>query len=333
MLEFVKKNRKYILIGIITILVFMSISKTISSCSHLVVKDLSYDIKETKNLKKLSMHIEKEAEEVLVGVAKKDGDWETYPLSQKFLGKYNSKDGIFPQYDFNSIDWGKMPLEQYSKNSFKGKFNYRIGNNVTLLKAGPIWHISIRYTLNNLSELDEVEIVSEKQTVDEYGDPVRDYDKEFTEKNIKLLTDLLFFDHWCWYYSMFPDRPIIRKEPISSNLASIIWKDSDDKSKGFIDFFDGLDYTVGNIYWLKSKTKKEAFNDNDLYCICKLYREGEEPYYDNEIDYEPIKNYLYKVNIVLDEDNKLDDIEVKFINEISNDEVKDKYTARLVDNE
>ena len=281
----------------------------ISSCSYSIVNSLTNDT-ETRNDSKLSMKDEKEAQEVLKGIVIKNGDWSSYPLSKEFLEKYNSKDGIFPQYSFEEVSGHRLNEEIYSEryinvakhqgqNQLGGIFVYTIGNGLTKLWINSVRDIDIAYYINSSGELSDFEIISNKQTVDEYGDPVRDYDKEFTEKNIKLLTDLLFFDHWCWYYSMFPDRPIIRKEPISSNLASIIWKDSEDKSKGFIDFFDGLDYTIGNIYWLESKTKKEAFDDNDLYCICRLYREGEEPYYDNEIDYEPIKNYLYKVNITL----------------------------------
>ena len=343
MLDFVKGNKKLIYIIIITIILFIVMSYLINSCTHSAISGLMNE-NISENIKKLSMNVESDAQEVLKGIAVKNGDWSNYPLSKEFLEKYNSKDGIFSQYSFEEVSGHKLNEEIYSKryesvpknleqNRLGGIFVYTVGNGLTKLWENSVRDIDIAYYINSRGEFNDFTIIYDKQTVDEYGDPVRDYDKEFTEKNIRLLTDLLFFDHWCWYYSIFPDRPVVRKEPISSDLASNIWKDSKDKSKGFIDFFDGLDYTVGNIYWLKSKTKKEAFNDNDLYCICKLYREGEEPYYDNEIDYEPIKNYLYKVNIALDKNNKLDDIEIKFISEISNDEVKDKYTARLVDDE
>ena len=332
MFEFVKENKKWLYSIIITIVLFIGASRLINSCSHAVINGLMNEV-ETESVKKLSMHIEKEAEQILIGVVKKNGDWSAYPLSKAFLEKYNCKDGIFPQYSFKDVDCLKMSSEQYKVGVNQGVFIYYIGNNLTLLTENNVRRIQIVYYLNMNNELDDIEIISDKQTVDEYGDPVRDYDKEFTEKNIRLLTDLLFFDHWCWYYAMFPDRPVVRKEPISKTFASKVWKDKNDKSQGFIDFFDGLDYTVGNVYWLRTKNKKEAFDDNDLYCICKLYRKGEEPYYDNEIDYNPIKNYLYKVDISLDNDKKLDDIQVKFISEISNMEVTEKYTARLVDDE
>ena len=341
MLEFVKDNKKFIYIIIFSIVLFVVATHLINSCSRLII-DGSMSNVEIDSIKKLSMQDEKEAEEILKGIAIKNEEWSTYPLSKDFLDKYSSKDGIFPQYDFEEVSGHRLDEDIYperytdvakyqGKNQLSGIFVYTIGNGLTKLWVNSVREIDVAYYINNKNELDDFVIIYDKQTVDEYGDPVRDYDKEFTEKNINLLNDILFFDHWCRFYSIYPDRPIIRKEPISSRLANKIWKDQEDVSKGFIDYFEGLDYTVGNVYWLKSKTKKEAFVNNDLYCICKLYKDGEEPYYDNEIDYEPIKNYLYKVDISFDDDKKLDDIKVRFIKEISNEECMEKYTARLVE--
>lgn len=341
MIEFVKDNKKWIYIIVIMVVLFIGASRLINSCSHSAVDSLMNEI-ETENIIKLSMNDEKEAEEVLRGIAKKNGDWSIYPLSEEFLKKYNCKDGIFPQYNFEDVSGNLISKEMINNlKSFtirlnnnievNGGYSYYVGNGLFKLWQNSTRTIDVVYCLNKRQEIEDIFITYEKQESDEYGDPVRDYDKEFTEKNIRLLTDLLFFDHWCWYYAMFPDRPVVRKEPLSKTFASKVWKDKNDKSQGFIDFFDGLDYTVGNVCWLRTKSKKEAFEDNDLYCVCKLYKDGEEPYYDNEIDYEPIKNYLYKVNISLDCDNKLDNIEVKYIKDISNDEVNEKYNFRLVD--
>ena len=95
MFEFVKENKKIIYITIITIVLFVIASHLINSCSHSVIGGLMSEVK-TENIKKLSMNDENDAEEVLRGIAKKNGDWSIYPLSEEFLKKYNCKDGIFP---------------------------------------------------------------------------------------------------------------------------------------------------------------------------------------------------------------------------------------------
>ena len=84
MIEFVKDNKKWIYIIVITVVLFIGASRLINSCSHSAVDSLINEI-ETENIKKLSMNDENDAEEVLKGIAKKNGDWSTYPLSYLYI--------------------------------------------------------------------------------------------------------------------------------------------------------------------------------------------------------------------------------------------------------
>ncbi len=196
MLKLVKKNKKIIWIVIITVLAFVLISKMISSCSHSIVRDLSYDVEETKNAKKLSMHSKYEAGEVLSGIAKKNGDWSSYPLSKDFLTKYNSEDGIFPHYNFDYLDWTGMQINEYSDSIKTGYFTYSLYKYIDKEKhiVGPAWTVKIDYELNNKDEVNNIKIIEEKQVYDEEGYPIREWDKEFTYKNLYLISDPLFND-------------------------------------------------------------------------------------------------------------------------------------------
>ena len=86
MIEFVKDNKKWIYIIVITVVLFIGASRLINSCSHSAVDSLMNEI-ETETIKKLSMNDENDAEEVLKGIAKKNGDWSTYPLSKEISFK------------------------------------------------------------------------------------------------------------------------------------------------------------------------------------------------------------------------------------------------------
>ena len=330
MLEFVKRNRKLIWIIIITILVFIAISKIISSCSHAIVNNLTNDI-ETKNDHKLSMRDEKEAQEVLKGIAKKNGDWSTYPLSKEFLEKYNSKDGIFSQYNFEEVSGHRLNEEIYSaryesvpknrnQNRLAGIFYFRVGNGLTMLWENSVRNIDIAYYLNNKNELDEFIIVNDKLTVDEQGNAVIEYNKEFKPNNIYMIAQILFYDTNLGITLTESDLFNIDKEPISERLKNKVKYDGTDEKRVFIDFFPGIDYTFGELYYGIIKNKEEAFEQKKIYATCQKFEEGKEPYYD-----EPEKIYLYEVNFQLDNQNKLDDISVKYIKEISYEEYLKQY--------
>ena len=327
MLEFVKENKKFIYITIIILGLFVAISSLINSCSHSVIDNLMSETKAKERIKILSMHNEKEAVQVLVGIAKKNSDWSTYPLSKEFLEKYNSKDGIFPQHNFNSVDWGKMPLEQYDGSSEEGFFYYTVGDNLTLLTEGPAWNIAINYTLNNMSEISTIEIIYDKQTVDEQGNSIIEYDKELNVNNFKnIIWDILFYDGNLKYpygEDLLDDRaPIeITKQPCSKKFCDKVLNKDKNIDRVYIDFFPQYNCGGGAIYFLNGVSRDEAFNNREFYVTCRTYFEGARPYDGDK----PEHNYLYKLNFEIDENNKLDDISLEYLYEISNEELLDKF--------
>ena len=330
MFEFVKGNKKIIYIIIITIILFIVMSYLINSCTHSAISGLMNE-NISENIKKLSMNVESDAQEVLKGIAIKNGDWSSYPLSKEFLEKYNSKDGIFPQYSFEEVSGHKLNEEVYStryenvpknqeQNKLGGIFHFRIGYGLTMLWENSVRNIDIAYYINGRGELNDFTIIYDKQTVDEKGEPIIEYNKEFKPNNTYMIAQILFYDTNLGITLTESDLFNIDKEPISERCKNKVRYAGIDEKRVFIDFFPEIDYTFGALYYGIIKNKEEAFEQKKIYATCQKFEEGKEPYYD-----EPEKIYLYEVNFQLDNQNKLDDISVKYVKEISYAEYLKQY--------
>ena len=334
MFEFAKKNEKVIIIVIITILVFISISKIISSCSHSVVNNLTSD--KWGDVKKLSMNSDKDAEIILRGIAQKDGDWTTYPLSKEFLEKYNSKDGIFPQYTFENVSGNIVSRERLSElpkfslknnqNNIKpdGGYAYYIGNGLYKIWQNSTRDINIVYYLNNNNELNDFIITYDKQSSDENGDIIKQYDDEITVDNFrKILTEILFYNKHRVY--MMADKPYVKNMPLSKKLLNKILIKKEETGDLFIEFFPNGKYELGTTYVIKGNTWSDAFEKKEFYVCCEHYEDG----FDFPIeDYIPSNNYLYKVSFDLNSENLLNDISIEYIGEISNEDLERNYDKK-----
>ena len=330
MFEFVKGNKKIIYIIIVTIILFIIVSYLINSCTHSVISGLTNE-NVSENIKKLSMNVESDTQEVLKGIAIKNGDWSNYPLSKEFLEKYNSKDGIFPQYSFEEVSGHRLKEETYSKRYEKvlkekdgdklgGIFVYTIGNGLSMLWENSVRDIDIAYYINGRGELNDFTIIYDKQTVDENGEPIIEYNKEYKADNIYIIAQILFFDKDVNNETLNLKLMNVDEEPISDRLKEKVKNKGNDKDRVFIDFFPEINYNFGELYFGIIKTREEAFEQKRIYATCQKFEEGKEPYYD-----EPEKIYLYEVNFQLDNQNKLDDISVKYVKEISYDAYLKQY--------
>ena len=329
MFEYLKENKRFIYIIIVTIILFIVIAKGISSCSYYVVDNLMNEDETKKEVPKLSMYKQYEAGEVLKGIAKKNGDWSTYPLSKKFLEKYNSKDGIFPQYIFTDVEYNTMRPESYTKNNMNGKFWYYLSVpiNRSLDIIGPAWNIEIEYYLNDIGEIDYFNIVDEKQTKDEDGYPIKDWEQEITIENFyQIINNILFYNKHRMY--LRADDPYIEKQPVTSKLLDKIIVEYIDRHfyPTFIDFFSNIEFEIGSICIPYNETLKDAFEKQEFYVCCKHYNDG----FDYPIeDFVPSNNYLYKVNFILDRNNQLDDVYVYYIDDMANDKLHQEYIERI----
>ena len=330
MFKYIKNNKKWIYIIVLTMILFIGASRLINSCSHSAVDSLINEI-ETETIKKLSMNDENDAEEVLKGIAKKNGDWSTYPLSKEFLEKYNSKDGIFPQYNFEDVSGNLISKEMINNSkSFTirlnnnievgGGYSYYVGNGLFKLWQNSTRTIDVVYCLNKRQEIEDIFITYEKQGSDENGNIIKEYNEEFKPNNIYIIAQILFYDKDANNKTLNLELMKIDKEPISEHLKSEVKYKGNDKDRVFIDFFPEIDYNFGELYFGIIKTREEAFQQRKIYATCQKFAEGKEPYYD-----EPEKTYLYEVNFQFDSQNKLDDISVKYIKEISFEEYLKQY--------
>ena len=352
MFEFIKENKKIIYVIIITIVLFILISKFITSCSYSVVDYMMEETDTNEIPKILSLNVESEEQEILKGIAIKNGKWETYPLSKDFLKKYNCKEGIFSEYNFEEV-YGHKLKEEYNKElynigkeqinnneTFKnyklgGVFYYHIGNALNYWWVNSTRSLTIAYYLNNKNELYDFYVIKNEPGLDEYGDLIRDYDKEFTYKNLNIITHILFFDHnWHWYAQAL-DPIDIKKEPCSEKLVKKVLNKNLINVNGlsqhneyvyggnmYIDFFPDIEYSFGRFYYDKGVNIEQSIKNKKFYAVCQLYDDDADPVYSDDL---PKKNYLYKVQFELNDENKLDDIWVEYVDEISNEELDEKY--------
>ena len=125
---------------------------------------------------------------------------------------------------------------------------------------------------------------------------------------------------------LMADNPYIKKQPVTNRLLEkVIVKNesiNDYFCPEFVDFFSKTKYEIGSLCIPHNGTIEEAFETKEIFACCKHYNDG----FDFPIeDFVPSNNYLYRVCFNLNKDNKLDDIWVEFIGEVSYEVLHEKY--------
>ena len=178
--------------------------------------------------------------------------------------------------------------------------------------------IKVTYFINDKGEIDDL-IKGEPKLKYDNGKFIKEYDKELNFNNfLYIIDDILFYDHRICFAKEKYDPVDVNKEPCSKRLVEKVLNKS--KDRVFNDFFDEFDFDYGSTCWENKFESEEAFNNNSLYCHLSVY--------DNFTTLrksKPVKNYLYKVDFYLDEERKLDDLNVIFLREISNEELEERF--------
>lgn len=287
------------------------------------------EIKQTDGIQnRLSIYNSKDLRVIITDLAKKNKKWTNFPLSKKFLGKYNSIEGIFPEYkDYFKAIWdtnlnfgkdimfiqnSKFDIDYEVKWYLNPETDAGSGNYYRLIR------VNVTYLINDQGEIDDL-IKGEPNLLYEDGAPNREYDKEVTKDNfVSLLKEVLLLDAYNKFAPHYKNPKYIKKEPYSKKLCDKVLNIDENVFRVYKDFFGKPEAGGGGICIPKETTIEEAFNNREVYVVCYVYPEGTDPYYD---DVEP-NRYFYKVNFMLDEEKKLDDFSVEYIKEISNEELK-----------
>lgn len=280
-----------------------------NSCSRKMV-DIS-DIEQEK-IKNNTMSIDQKNDfiEIMDSVATKNCDWSFLPLSEKFKSKYNSKDGIFPNINFYVAICSLTNMDGYYTYTLYSDRNHMVG---------AAWNAKVKYSINNLKQLDDIEIISIEQFRDNDGNDIITYPNSINNDNIRfLISNPLFYDHNVKWAEHKLDPVDLNNYPCTENYKNKVYNKNSNYNV-FTNFFE-KDYTDGFLCYPIGKDRNDCINGHEIYAICRLYKEGDEPNYDM-----PIANYLYKVDYELNDDNKLNDISVAYINEISTEEFNEKY--------
>lgn len=109
---------------------------------------------------------------------KRTKEWKYLPLSKKFLRKYNEKDGILINIDYDEVGGSVVPSEN--------------DKNKQIVRLYVCWGMKddryyIHYILNDFNELDDVEIVDIKHITDERGRDIEFSDEEDAFESPSLL--------------------------------------------------------------------------------------------------------------------------------------------------
>lgn len=324
-----KKERiKWVIVILASIVFLVVVTKILDSCSRKFAEDIMKEHETVEIQEKLSLIDKNEAEQIFEGIGKKNGDWTSYPLSNEFLKKYNSKDGIFSHYDFDDCDCYILNNINDSVviNEIEVAYDIYKYINRPMSKIGPAWEISIKFLINN-NQIDRFLVTEANQIIDENGDLIKEYDKVLTVDNFKnIIWDILFYDgnkKYPYTEGILDDRePIdIAKQPCSSKLINKVLNKDSKINRVYNDFFPQYDCGGGSIYFRNDTTTEEAFEKREFYVACRTYAKNARPFDGDK----PEHYYLYRIHIYIDKDNKLDDFSLEFISEKTEEELNNNY--------
>ena len=185
------KEFKYIIlscicigIAIICIVIFKNNRKEINDDSieidTIIEKNDSVNEDETSYLEKAGIHktyIDRKKFPlngvVLCELAKKNGDWSNLPLSKNFIKKYNEKDGILKEIEFDSIVYRPYDKEIFPYNNNYYYFEISQGKKKTVYVCEIIWEQA--YANGGYFEtsiIDDVVFLKIFNTTDENGNKI-----------------------------------------------------------------------------------------------------------------------------------------------------------------
>ena len=165
-------------------------------------------------------------------LAKKDNDWSKLPISKKFRKKYNSKDGILGNVEFDIIEY--RPFANTDKNwYFKDYYTYFV---ITKGKKKVAYHYDVVHENGYGNWIDDIVILEKFEIVDELGNE-KEIKRPFTEntkrENINFLvrggieeSGVAVTDKFHKKYPFFLDL-FIHYSPRSYNKIEFLEKESD----------------------------------------------------------------------------------------------------------
>ena len=207
-------------------------------CIVIIIKVLLFDKVEYKNTNislsqsRIEYFTGKGWVDIVLEVAKKNGNWKDLPLSDNFRKKYNEKDGILGKIEFDTIELNPFN----NKDNFIGTMGHLI---VTKGKRRTAYIFDIIHEKDKVNWVDDIKIIDVISMTDESGKEV-DYRKRFNEiwkeHNIHDLirggveeSGVAVTEHFKEKYPYFLDI-FIHYSPLSYNRISYIDSESDLKN-------------------------------------------------------------------------------------------------------
>lgn len=272
---------KNIIIGSCSIVLFIIISVIIKY-------KLDFDNELERKGLYLYFYENKNENELIQKVCEKNGNWKNYPLSSKFLAKYNEKDGIFGDMQFDKVEVNKYfvtPTELIDNTTNK---QISMISPIIITQGLKKTEYSFRTVVSenvkrNEYELDDIIITDSKVLIDENGIE-QDTKTKLDNQNHKTKIIYTMLDEY--------DN--------DDNLESVaITPHFKEKYSHFLDLF--IHYSPLSFNKIKF-IEDESDLDNNIAIL--------------EVDsILECKKRKYKVKLILDDKLYLDDCEVEMIEE------------------
>lgn len=174
--------------------------------------------------------------ELIQKVCEKDGDWKNYPLTSNFLAKYNEKDGIFGDMQFDKVE-----VNPYKEGEYHFAYTSHIVVTQGLKKTAYIFYQQHSKERENSPKyeqgLEDVVITDIIPLTDEKGNKLDDRYVFNEKKKLRLVKNIIDVDknlqdsvattlHFRSKYPHFLDL-FIHYSPLSFNKIKFIENESD----------------------------------------------------------------------------------------------------------
>ena len=284
------KNKKMLILSIVTIILVIILSTLVLRSN---IKKQNVDEKQ-----KLYdyFHTDVGKWELVQKVCEKNGNWKNYPLTSNFIAKYNEKDGIFGDMQFDKVE-----VNPYKEGEYHFAYTSHIVVTQGLKKTAYIFYREFSKEPENSPKyepgLEDVVITDIISLTDEKGNKLDDRFIFNDEKKLKLVKNIIDVD----------------KNLQDSAAITTHFKE---KYPYFLDLF---------IHYSPLTYNKIRFieNESDLNTNIAIFE------VDSILEYKLRK---YKVKFILDDKLYLDDCEVEKIDETiykENHDNRDNRTARV----
>ena len=221
----------FILIISIATIIFFSIRELLNnnlvSLNEDILIDDEYDEEETTSV---YWRFE-DPDEVAYWVAQKNGDWSDLPLTDVFREKYNEKDGVFGDMQFDKVEYN--PYKYDGRDYPFEDYNYLVVTQGKKKTVYVFWLVPDGYDGFN-----DFEIMNVYQLTDEDGNEI-DYREGITEKNFESQMHFLseggrreqsvgvtkkFHEKYPFFFVLFEHYSPFRFNPIEFIPEKSSWK-------------------------------------------------------------------------------------------------------------